>query len=71
MKNSQNPDTKLSVAQILMFTHVQLPPLDRPSHYSYVLPSFIAVFASYLPLRVRTFSMSPLYPLQCLGVHYK
>lgn len=59
MKNSQNPDTKLSMAQILMFTHLQLPPLDRPSHYSYVLPSFIiAVFASYLPLRMRIFSMS-------------
>lgn len=68
MKNSHNPNAKLSVAQILMFTHLKLPPLNPPSHCSCVLPSFvIVVCASYLPLRIRIFSMSPLYPLQCLG----
>jgi len=68
MKVSHNPNAKLSVAQILMFTHLKLPPLNPPSHCSYVLPSFVvAVFASYLPMRIRIFSMSPLYPLQCLG----
>lgn len=49
MKKSQSPDTKLSVAQILTFTHLELPPLNPPSPYNNVVPSFIiAVFASYL-----------------------